>query len=401
MPFLDLSANPRIPALVTAMAELSRASDPIEALDRFVHAMRTIYGPRGYAAISTKGLPPGRYRLLRLLSDEGEEKVPPRNPFGPLGEVPVLEGGFFGELVATPGPKLAHHLDLRGDAALGDALAAYHSMLAVPTFERGEVTSWTVLLLPGAEAYSDEDLEQAVLRINLTGTMIENVRLAKELREANAWIHGEVDAIAAIQKALLPESLPQIPGLDVATSFQTYERAGGDFYDFLPPKEHAGGRWGLFIADASGHGPSAAVVTAMLDAILHAFPGDYADPAAVLAHLNRHLHAKRVDLSFVTAFYAVYETAGRTLTYSRAGHPPPVLKPASGGDLRLLDGAGALPLGVLPGVPYRAATESLELGDTLLLYTDGITETMAPDGRMFGTEGVEAAMSACREENPG
>jgi sigma-B regulation protein RsbU (phosphoserine phosphatase) len=400
MPFVDLSGSARIPALVEAMASLSRARDPRELLDGFVASMRRIYGPRGYIALRTEGLEPGSYRVTRFLTLEGEDRVPVTDPWAVDEGAPVRRGGILGTLVGDPRPKLGHHLELGGDPVFGEELAPFRSLIAVPTFDRGEVANWTVLLLPDPEGYGAEDLEQAILRVNLTGTMVQNIRLARELEEANRWIHREVDAIAAIQRSLLPERLPDIPGLDLASSFQTYDRAGGDYYEFLPPRGDPEGPWGILIADASGHGPAAAVVTAMLDSILHAYTGDYAEPAGLLRHLNHHLHAKDVEHSFVTAFYAVFDPRTRDFAFSRAGHPPPLLRPSGGGLHSLLE-AGSVPLGILPEPPFRTAVRRLGPGDLLLLYTDGITETVGPDGRFFGVEGVETALTACRQENPG
>ena len=179
----------------------------------------------------------------------------------------------------------------------------------------------------------------------------------------------------------MPSGLPSIPGFEMAAYYQTSARAGGDYYDFFPL---GGGAIGLFIADVSGHGTPAAVLMAITHAIAHAQPGTHTPPAALLDYLNAQLVGRYTrEGTFVTAFYAVLDPAKRTLTYSTAGHNPPRLVRRDG--VLSLNKNGDLPMGIFPDQDYGQATQPLERGDLLLLYTDGITESMAP-----ATAGVSA-----------
>jgi len=243
-----------------------------------------------------------------------------------------------------------------------------------------------------------------ILRTNLMGALVENVRLASELEEASRKIQAEVDQIARIQKSLLPRSLPHIPGLEASASFETFDRAGGDIYDVLPLRHgpdglrsELDGPWAILMADASGHGPAAAVVAAIIQSVLHAYPGVPEGPAELLTYLNRHLFDKQLELTFVTAFLGIYEPATKTLRYANAGHNPPLLKHPGRPTVRL-DEVGSPPLGVLPELELEDATVQLQHEDMLLLYTDGITETTDGEGHYFGTEGIEVAMDACTED---
>ncbi|MHC4428386.1 MAG: PP2C family protein-serine/threonine phosphatase, partial [Planctomycetota bacterium] len=158
------------------------------------------------------------------------------------------------------------------------------------------------------------------------------------------------------------------------------------------------GPWGILIADASGHGPSAAVLMAILQSIVHAYPADPppSGPAELLEHANRQLARKRLASSFVTAFMAMYDPPNRRLVYARAGHHPPLLKdPASGDAVHRLEDVGGIPLGVLEETEYEQAEIELGPNQTLLLYTDGITEAMSPEGDMFGLAGIEHALRTC------
>ena len=155
------------------------------------------------------------------------------------------------------------------------------------------------------EGFSTDELEDWILRANLMGGTVKNTVMSRELRQAHDEIRREVDRIAEIQKALLPSSMPEITGVRLAASYETFDRAGGDYYDLVQFRQATDGApdpdgpWCLIVADASGHGPAAAVVMAMLQAVLHAYPTVPQGPAEVLEHVNRHLHAKRIESSFV------------------------------------------------------------------------------------------------------
>lgn len=400
---VDLTGNPRIAVLMELVGAISRADDPREVLRVYSEGMRRLNGPRGYISLSTRGLKPGEYRITRLLTQEGTSDLHSADPWSTSGRIPVHTGGFFGEIIRKAYPELIHGLNVPNDPVVGNALAPFRSMMALPLFDGGEPLNWAIILSDKPEGFSMQDLEEHILRANLVGGTVRTVLMARELREANRRIEREVEQIARIQRTLLPETMPEITGISLAASYHTFSVAGGDYYDFIPLRyfEETGepdpdGPWGIIIADASGHGPAAAVVMAMLHAILHAFPKLPEGPAEVMEHVNRHLSAKRIESSFVTAFFAVYDPPTRTLTYARAGHNPPLLKnPGSGGAVRRLDDIGGIPLGVLMDTTYDQQSITLEPGQTLVLYTDGITEATCTDGTMFGIEGMEAALTEC------
>jgi sigma-B regulation protein RsbU (phosphoserine phosphatase) len=201
--------------------------------------------------------------------------------------------------------------------------------------------------------------------------------------------------VAEIQRALLPPTLPDIPGIDVAASYKTAARAGGDYYDFF---DLGDGRWGLLIADVSGHGTPAAVVMAMLRTILHATCYQCATPSKLLSHANRQLcdQYDRFSGTFVTAFYGILDPAERTLHYSCAGHNPPLLVDRAVNVSELND-AHSLPLAVELESTFPEAQVRLAPGDTLLLYTDGITEAVNEAGTMYGRQRL---LSCVREDVP-
>ena len=226
---------------------------------------------------------------------------------------------------------------------------------------------------------------------NLFGRATQNLVLSGDLRAAYEAVDREMKVVADIQRSLLPTTLPSIAGLDLAAHYQTSRRAGGDYYDFF---ELPGGRWGILIADVSGHGTPAAVIMAVTHSIAHTCP---ATPPARRAGCCRtstdHLTARYTNGNgtFVTAFYGIYDPSTRKLQYSGAGHCPPRLRKPDGAILPL-DGGRSLPLGIDPDEHYFDAVETLAPGDTLVLYTDGITEARASDDELFLTDRLDCVL---------
>jgi sigma-B regulation protein RsbU (phosphoserine phosphatase) len=401
---IDISGNRRIAILMETMGAVSRATDPDQVVDLFSHGMIQLNGRRGLMAINTRDLALGQYRITRMVHEDGHEVINSKTAWSNGDDAPVREGGFFGQLIRTAYPELIHHFHLRDDPIIGDILARYGSMMAIPIFDEGEPMNWAIFLHTENDGFGPDDLESAILRSNVIGRAARQVQIARDLRKANQRINDEVTQIATIQRTLLPATLPKIPGLQMAVSYEVFDQAGGDMYDFVPigrcretgvvDEDTA---WLILIADASGHGPAAAVVTAMVHAILHAYPSQPCGSAELLKHVNTHLSAKRIESSFVTAFLAIYDPSQRTLTYSRAGHDPPLLK-TRGSAIQRLDQIGGIPLGILPDVDYEEATITLQSGQTLVLYTDGITEARSPKGEMFSITGMEKALTTCTGE---
>lgn len=398
MPRVELAAaDDRIAQVLEMFQTLSAIKDPTELQREYARRVRRLQHTNGYIALSVRGLPPGQYRITRQWLSTGPE--PEWRDVWRAGEaIPVRAGGFLGEVIATPEPKLYHDLDVRRDPVLGDALAGLGSALAVPLFDGGRVQNWGLAFRTEPRGFSPADLEDFLTRGNLVGGMVKGLVNARRIEELNDRLAGQLQEIATIQQSLLPERIPSIPGLSIATSYLTSNVAGGDYYDFFDMGQ---GRWGALVADVSGHGAGAATVVAMLHAILHDIPESARDPAAMLAHANRQLVAKRFESNFVTAFVGMFDESRRMFTYANAGHNRPQLRTRRG-EVREIDGAASLPLGILDDPGYEQTDLRLEPGATVLLYTDGVTEAFSPppEREMFGTQRLAGALEGCSGEPP-
>jgi serine phosphatase RsbU (regulator of sigma subunit) len=222
-------------------------------------------------------------------------------------------------------------------------------------------------------------------------------RLTRELQMRYAQIERELSVVRGVQQSLLPQKLPEIPGLALAAYYETSRHAGGDYYDIV---EIPGNRWGIMVADVSGHGAAAAVVMAMTRAVFHAKPELHESPTKLLQFLNEHFRYMWGAARFVTALYCVYDANTRTLDMACAGHCPPLLYRAATRRVEVLPCQRVIPLIIqeMPEVPVVQV--QLHPSDRLLLYTDGITERFSPAREEFGVERLRQALVETVENTP-
>jgi sigma-B regulation protein RsbU (phosphoserine phosphatase) len=285
-------------------------------------------------------------------------------------------------------------VDWARDPFFRDTLSGYTSVMAIPVTGDRLPMTWAIGLKEPPKQFIVSDLEGTVERAAMVGALLENQILAGELARAHQQIDRDARQVGELQRALLPASLPRIAGLEIAASYEPLGRAGGDLYDFFPLDERqddrvdtltAPNRWCVFIGDIEGHGLAAAMVMAIVQAVLHVHPTGIGTPAGLLMYGNRQLCGSGIS-GLVTAFLGILEPASRRLTYASAGHPPPLLRRAADGAISALDGVGSYPLGIDESETFQEASVQLERGDTLLLYTDGITEAQGTAVDLFGID---------------
>ncbi|WP_405558613.1 PP2C family protein-serine/threonine phosphatase [Streptomyces sp. NBC_01171] len=216
-------------------------------------------------------------------------------------------------------------------------------------------------------------------------------------RQAEADRERLADALAVLQRSLVPSSLPAVPGLEVAVSYHTAspDRLGGDFYDLFPLGE---GRWAFFLGDVCGKGPQAASLTSLTRYTLRTAALHDPEPTAALTTLNSVLHERYAasgDPRYCTVIFGVIEPGaddGHTTVRLASGGHPPTLVIRADGRTDYLHTPGGLLVGVLPTAPFSTAQTTLAPGDTLLLYTDGLTEARTGPTRehMFGDDALRA-----------
>jgi sigma-B regulation protein RsbU (phosphoserine phosphatase) len=197
-------------------------------------------------------------------------------------------------------------------------------------------------------------------------------------READAI---ELQRAREIQENLLPKSIPQIPGFQIAGMWEPARAIGGDYYDVIQLSDT---KAALCIADVSGKGISAALLMANVQAAVRAFATDCVSSAEICGRLNSVLCANTATEKFVTLFYGVLDAKHGILRFTSAGHLRPIVI-GQDGSVSRPENDGAL-LGIFPDWRYEVSNIHLATGDTLVLFTDGITEAEAANGEEFGEE---------------
>jgi len=232
----------------------------------------------------------------------------------------------------------------------------------------------------GAVDYIHKPFSPAVVQARVrTHLMLRGIReqLARQLQS----IQCEMDTARQIQLSILPREIPVIRGLDISARYLPMTAVAGDFYDFIPIDEK---RIGILVADVSGHGMPAALISSMLKIALDGQIKCALEPARVLAGLNRALCGK-FQGHFVTAVYVVVDTERQSLLYAGAGHPPLIFMDHSAGKARDFVENGLF-LGFFPEATYTAVEIPFNAGDWGVLYTDGILEMTDPSDEQFGLD---------------
>ena len=217
------------------------------------------------------------------------------------------------------------------------------------------------------------------------------IALGRARRQKALDDQRELDEARRIQRKLLPSIVPDVDGFEIATSWQPAAGVGGDCFDAMA---FGRSRIALSIADVVGKGIPAALLMSNLQAAVRAFATDAAQPAELCQQVNRILSGHIAEGRFVSFFYCVADSDVGTLTYSNAGHYPPILVRADGAVERLE--AGGAVLGVFADGTYDQGRVALRGGDRLVLYTDGITEVRNDQGDEFGDDRLVAMVLAQR-----
>jgi len=199
------------------------------------------------------------------------------------------------------------------------------------------------------------------------------------LREKEA-MERELSIAREVQRELLPRASPLIPGLSIAGACRPAIGVGGDYYDYLTFSED---RLGLVIADVAGKGIPAALLMAGLQASVRSIAAPGVEPGEVNRRLNGMLYRSTATSRYATLVFAIYDARRRTLTYSNAGHFPPLHLHAGGVGRLTADG---IPLGLMEEACYGQGERRLATGDLLVLYTDGIVEAPDRAGTEYGED---------------
>ncbi|MEP6946728.1 MAG: PP2C family protein-serine/threonine phosphatase [Acidobacteriota bacterium] len=207
----------------------------------------------------------------------------------------------------------------------------------------------------------------------------EREAMSNIIRRQHAELEKEIHLASRVQQRLLPSEAPQFPGIEVACGITYLKEMGGDYYDFI---EINNDECGIAIADVSGKGTAAAIVMPAIEAALRMEALNSQDVGQGLQNLNKVICEVTENARFVTLFYGLLRFSTKTLEFINAGHNPPFLYSQKTGRSEWLDAVGP-PVGLFAGAAYASKILQLELGDILVLYTDGLSEAEDSQGDIF------------------
>jgi len=269
------------------------------------------------------------------------------------------------------------------------------SEMAVPLIYRGRVIGVVDLESPQANYFTEEHVRIFSTLAPQIAIATENALLFERVTRSEARLERDLQRAQEIQMHLMPELSPAIPGLEVRGRFQPAHALGGDLYDFLIYRRdcHV-----LAIGDVSGKGAPAALYGAMVTGILRSLAPQKLSPPELLTRLNQILLERKIEAHFVTLTYGVWEPKVKTLRLANAGMPLPLL--VRQGQCRSVRAEG-VPLGLLEHVLYQETVLTLESGDLLGMFSDGLVEAANLKHEEFGTRRIENLLRQNASRPPG
>jgi len=266
----------------------------------------------------------------------------------------------------TKDPRyIASHPDIRSEVAV--PLVMSDRLVGVMDLESERVGYFT-----------DDHVRTLALLAPQIASSVENARLYEELAARERHMEEDLRAARELQRVLLPDSLPEIEGLESAVRLRPARQISGDIYDVF---EHSDGHTVIAMGDVSGKGAAAALYGSLVSGLLRTLAPRRRNPASLLVALNDALIERKVEARYVTLFVLLWDPSTRQMVMANAGGLPPMI---CRGDEILKVRVEGVPLGLLDSREYEEVTFQAEPGDVLVLYSDGITDHLSPAGNEYG-----------------
>jgi serine phosphatase RsbU (regulator of sigma subunit)/putative methionine-R-sulfoxide reductase with GAF domain len=269
-------------------------------------------------------------------------------------------------------------------------------LIGIPLSVKGNVFGVLLVHETGGRPFHDRRLEILTGIAQQTALSIQNDMLDREIVDRER-LESEFELALQVQKTFLPEQLPGVDGWDMDVRWQPARQVGGDFYDIF---DLGGGQLGLVIADVSDKGIPAALYMTVTRTLIRASLQTSRTPAEVLELVNQSLVMESLNGMFVTTFFAILSTHTGKLIYANAGHNQPMILRKSGRKIDILE-KGGMALGITREYRLENRQVTIHEDDTLVLFTDGVTESFSPSGEAFGDNHLREALlgASCSNTN--
>jgi sigma-B regulation protein RsbU (phosphoserine phosphatase) len=357
--------NRTLKTLSNISREFSSILDLNELLGKIASTMRDLMD---YDAFSILSVDHQAKALKHLFSIRYDQRVDIDNV--PLGK------GLTGAAAESRQVVRVH------DTAKDPRYIASHpdirSEVAVPLIVQDRVVGVLDLESDRVGYFSDDHVRTLALLAPQVASSVENARLYAELAQRERRMEGDLEAARELQRILLPDAQPEIAGLEAAVRLRPAREISGDIYDIF---EQRGGQTAIAMGDVSGKGVAAALYGGLMSGLLRTLAPRRPRPAELMRALNDALVARRVDGRYVTLGLLLWDATTRRIVMANAGALPPMI--CRGTEILKIRVEG-VPLGLLDAREYEEVTFQAEAGDTIVLYSDGITDHMSAAGTEFG-----------------
>jgi sigma-B regulation protein RsbU (phosphoserine phosphatase) len=276
---------------------------------------------------------------------------------------------------------------IRSSEALSGGMEM-RSELAVPLVTKDRLIGAIDLESTEYNAFSEENEQMLSTLASYIAIALENALLYEQVRKGEQRLEKDLDTAREIQKGLLPDTPPRIPGLEIGFAYEPARQLGGDLYDFLP---HSEGRLAILVGDVTGKGTPAALYGSLAVGILRGhIMENPCEPSALLEEVNDHLRQPRLENRYLALSLALYDSNKKELVVANAGFPQPWL--VRDGEAEEIKVEG-VPLGLLPDIRYEQKTIPLQKGDTVIFCSDGIHEAFNMEQEELGLGRLEAIIA--------
>ena len=256
----------------------------------------------------------------------------------------------------------------------------------------GDMKNIRIAMNRGAFDFVTKPIDFSDLQVTIDRTMRHLIewREALESRDKLIALQNELDVASKMQQSILPTRFPKNPAYQAYGSMEPARNVGGDFFDIIRLED---GRLGIAIADVSDKGVPAALFMMSSRTVLRGAAIGTSNPGEVLFEMNNSLYENNEAAMFVTVFYAVFDPVNRQFTYANGGHNSPLIV-NSDGQATMLPLTGGIALAMMPDIEYGYNSVTLAPGDTVVLYTDGVTEAIDESEEEFGVQRLQSVFSS-------
>jgi len=274
--------------------------------------------------------------------------------------------------------------DVRFDASESISSLTIRSMMCVPMLDlQGDpVGIINIDTQNPLTQFKNEDLDIMLTVAGQAALSYESAKLLQSYVQKQKQ-DNEMDIARNVQHALLPETLPTINGYEFFASYDSAQAVGGDYYDIIATKD---GRIWLAFGDVAGKGVPASLVMSRMSSVVRSVSEFVTDGAEAVSRINDHMCAKAVEGRFVTFVLIILDIQQHQMQVVNAGHMSPMIRKPDGSIEEFPEESVGVPIGVIEGFPFEAVERPLGAGETIVIYTDGVSEAMNPQNELYGME---------------